>query len=150
LTRAGPVEGTLHLPSAHSLVDSLNHGHAFWTLTDVQVRNGANRIPFFALRMDSVLCAIPPVEENIPAKSVGGPIEDHDVMMLFESGTIAGKLSVTHGVRVSDFIAAHPGLIALRQCRLKLPEMPSEAPLVLVNTACLVGLTEHSHVATSG
>lgn len=145
VTTAGTVEGTLHVPRLHMLLEAVNHGHDFMSLTDVHVRDAPQRIPFFALRRSETLVMAPANDEEIDERGARTSLVDHDVMCLLPTGSISGKLSLLRDVRVSDFLSGARGFFVLRECRAWLSStgFTDERPKVLlVNAARVAGVTE--------
>lgn len=148
VTTAGLVEGTLHVARSHLLVEAVDHGHDFMSLTDVHVRDAPQRIPFFALRRSETLALAPSADTDIDdVANRRASLVDHDVMCLLPMGSISGKLSILRDTRVSDFLSAQRGFIVLRDCRAWLSStgFADERPRVLlVNAARVAGITELS------
>jgi hypothetical protein len=147
VTTAGVVEGTLRVAKSHILLDAVNHGHEFMSLTDVHVRDAPQRIPFFALRRSETLLLVPTsaAEDPDDVAARRGSLVDHDVMCLLPTGSISGKLSILKDARVSDFLANQRAFFVLRECRAWLSAtgfLDERPPVLLVNAARVVGVTE--------
>ena len=143
VTTAGLVQGTLHIPKNHVLLDHLN-AREMLTLTDVLVRDATQRIPFFALRRSQTLAIAPPGDEDV---ADAGPrrasLVHHSVVCLTVGGSVAGKLAVVKDVRVSDFLANQAGFFALGDVRASLGALPAQQlPTLLLNGQLVVGVTE--------
>lgn len=63
LTERGWVEGTLRLPKAVRLVDWLNHGGHFLTLSDVEI--GAAALVYVSLRKSAIRVVVPAGAEDV-------------------------------------------------------------------------------------
>ena len=147
-TSAGFVGGALHVVKNHLLLDSLNHGRDFLTLTGVSIREATELLPFFALRQSETLAILPPPGESLDDDQVRPGMVAHKVMCLLPAaGAISGTVSVLKDVRLSDFLATHHAFFAVRDAHLRLGAFginDTEATAVLVNASRIVGITEFS------
>ncbi len=144
-TSAGLVEGTLHVARLHLLLDAINHGHDFVTLTDVRVRDANERVPFFALRRSETLAVVVPAGEDPDDRKQRPSLVDHEVTCLLPSGAVRGRVALVKDVRLSDWLAGQRGFIVMRESRLWLGAnglSEDQAAVVLVNSQRVVGVTE--------
>jgi hypothetical protein len=141
LTRAGWLTGTLHVPKLQSLLDFLNHPTDFFKLTNASLPHGL-QADFFALQRDSVSLVVPGVEESeLRLNRPAGEHERHDICCLLDTGSLDATLGILKDIRVSDYLHSHSGFCVMRDCKTHGSE-GQEAPIVLVNTDQLVGVTE--------
>ena len=117
LTDRGWIEGTLRLPQAARLVDWLNHGGRFLTLTDVTVQGAT--IPYLSLRRSAVRIAAPLVPEDVSSYTTGGAPTPRAVWCMLADGSVRGVLDVLEHIRVSDFLAHHSGFVGLRDVHVR-------------------------------
>ncbi len=141
LTRAGWLSGTFHVPLKQSMLEYLNHSDLFYKLTDVELPYGMS-VEFFALQRNSVSLVVPLVEESELA--LNHPTGDHvrrEISCLLDSGALDATLGILKDIRVSDYLHTHAGFCVMRNCKTHGVDT-REAPIVLVNTDQMVGVTE--------
>jgi hypothetical protein len=129
------------VPKLQSLLDFLNHPTDFYKLTDASLPHGLHA-DFFALQRDSVSLVIPQVDESeLHLNRPSGDFERHEISCLLNAGALDATLGVLKNTRVSDYLHSHTGFCVMRSCKTH-GAQGQEAPLVLVNTDQLVGVTE--------
>jgi hypothetical protein len=149
LTDLGWLHGTFHLPPHQSLVDFLAPGVHVIKFTRVQLPQSTERIPFVALRRESVVLIEPTLGDDLveTAGSVGRT-SSRDVTCLLAGGQVRGTLEVLVNVRVSDFLRQQASLIVLRRCVFVPYGEPENSPkarqmsCVIVNLSAAVGVAE--------
>jgi hypothetical protein len=149
LTDLGWYAGTCHVPGRQSLVDFLAPGNHTVKLTRVRIPQENDRLPFVAVRRDSILVVEPTqADELVDTPGSGGRTSSHRVGCLLPVGVIQGTLEVLVNVRVSDFLRQQPGLAVLRDCTLVPYGQPADSNqvrklrLALVNLGRVTGLAE--------
>ncbi len=140
----GWIRGEFVLPKLHALLQHLNSTPGFVKLTGAVLPGMQNPIEFVALRSDSFTFIIPTtVDEHVIAAAAQREHNRHSVSCFFSSGYINATLETNLGARVSDFLQSSPRFVAFRDCTLKLTGHPvQEAPLVIVNTSQILGITQ--------
>ena len=149
LTDLGWWAGTFHVPVRQSLVDFLAPGSQTVKLTRVRIPNEAERLPFVAVRRESILVVEPTQpDEPVDTPGAGGRTSSHRIGCLLPEGILHGTLEVLVNVRVSDFLRQQPGLAVLHDCALVPYGQSAESKqtrklrLALVNLGRLTGVTE--------
>ena len=141
-TSAGEIRATFHIPRGHAFADHLAR-FTFWNLTNVSLPGMKEPAPFFSLRSAAALIVIPEAREatlNLPPQQ--GIAERHRIACLLQRfGTVTGAIELRPDARVSDYLMHHSGFFCLRDARLGEEET---FPVVLVNAAALVGVSEPS------
>lgn len=137
------VRGTFHLPKLHAFEEHLARGRAFFSLTNVQLGEGA-ALEFLALRASASHLVVPEVaERELRLKPVVGTLP-REVSCYLEHVAVHGTLELLPGVRTSDFLAHQTGFIMLRACRIvpPLPGRPEPVPVVFVNGGAILAVAE--------
>ncbi len=118
-------------------------------LTRVRVPNETERVPFVALRRDSILVVEPTQsDELVDTAGSGGRTSSHRVGCLLSVGILHGTLEVLVNVRVSDFLRQQPSLAVLHDCALVPYGQPPESNqarrlrVALVNLGRVTGVAE--------
>lgn len=149
LTDLGWCAGTLHVPTRQSLVDFLAPGSPIVKLTRARIPNENERLPFVAVRRDSIIAVEPTqADELVETPGSGGRTSSHRVACLSPVGMLHGTLEVLVNVRVSDFLRQQPSLAVLHDCTLVPYGQPPESNqarklrLVLVNLGRVTGVAE--------
>lgn len=149
LTDLGWWAGTFHVPGRQSLVDFLAPGGHIAKLTRVRVPNESERIPFVAVRRDSIIVVEPTQsDELVDTPGSGGRTSAHRVGCLLPIGVLHGTLEVLVNVRVSDFLRQQPSLAVLHDCVLVPHGQPPESNqarklrVALVNLGRVTGVAE--------
>ncbi len=149
LTDLGWCAGTFHVPGRQSLVDFLAPGNHIVKLTRVRIPNEGERLPFVAVRRDSIMVVEPTQsDELVDTAGSGGRTSSHRVGCLLPAGVLHGTLEVLINVRVSDFLRQQPGLAVLHDCVLVPYGEPPESAqarklrLALVNFGRVTGVAE--------
>lgn len=149
LTDLGWCAGTFHVPGRQSLVDFLAPGNHIVKVTRVRVPNENERLPFVAVRRDSILVVEPTqADELVDTPGSGGRTSSHRVGFLLPVGVLHGTLEVLVNVRVSDFLRQQPGIAVLHDCALLPYGEPPESNqarklrLALVNLGRVTGVAE--------
>jgi hypothetical protein len=149
LTDLGWWAGTFHVPPHQSLVDFLAPGSHIVKLTRVRIPNESERLPFVALRRDSIIVVEPTqADERVDTPGSGGRTSSHRVGCLLPVGVLHGTLEVLVNVRVSDFLRQQPSLAVLRDCVLVPYGQPPESNqarklrVALVNLGRVTGVAE--------
>jgi hypothetical protein len=149
LTDLGWFAGTFHVPGRQSLVDFLAPGNQVVKLTRVRLPNENERIPFVAVRRDSILVIEPTQgDELVDTPGSGGRTSSHRVGCLLSLGMLHGTLEVLVNVRVSDFLRQQPSLAVLYDCALVPYGQPPESTqarklrVAVVNLGRVTGVAE--------
>jgi hypothetical protein len=149
LTNLGWYAGTCHVPVRQSLVDFLAPGSHIVKLTRVRIPNEKDRLPFVAVRRDSITVVEPTqADELVDTAGSGGRTSSHRVGCLLPVGVLHGSLEVLVNVRVSDFLRQQPGIAVLHDCTLVPYGQPPESNqarklrLALVNLGRVTGVAE--------
>jgi len=149
LTDLGWCAGTFHVPGRQSLVDFLAPGNHIVKLTRVRIPNESERLPFVAVRRDSILVVEPTqADKLVDTPGSGGRTSSHRVGCLLPAGVLHGTLEVLVNVRVSDFLRQQPSLAVLHDCALVPYGQPAESTqarklrLALVNLGRVTGVAE--------
>jgi hypothetical protein len=149
LTDLGWCAGTFHVPGRQSLVDFLAPGGHIVKLTRVRIPDESERLPFVALRRDSIMVVEPTqADELVDTPGSGGRTSSHRVGCLLPFGMLHGNLEVLVNVRVSDFLRQQPSLALLHDCVLVPYGQPPESSqarklrLALVNLGRVTGVAE--------
>jgi hypothetical protein len=149
LTDLGWCAGTFHVPGRQSLVDFLAPGGHIVKLTRVRIPDESERLPFVALRRDSIMVVEPTqADELVDTPGSGGRTSSHRVGCLLPFGMLHGNLEVLVNVRVSDFLRQQPSLALLHDCVLVPYGQPPESSqarklrLALVNLGRVNGVAE--------
>jgi hypothetical protein len=149
LTDLGWCAGTFHVPGRQSLVDFLAPGGHIVKLTRVRIPDESERLPFVALRRDSIMVVEPTqADELVDTPGSGGRTSSHRVGCLLAFGILHGNLEVLVNVRVSDFLRQQPSLALLHDCVLVPYGQPPESSqarklrLALVNLGRVTGVAE--------
>ncbi len=149
LTDLGWVAGIFHVPGHQSLVDFLAPGNHIVKLTRVRIPNESERIPFIAVRRDSII-AIEPTQgdELVETPGSSGRTPPLRVGCLLSVGILHGTLEVLVNVRVSDFLRQQPGFAVLHDCVVVSYGQSLESSdarklrVVLVNLGRVTGVAE--------
>lgn len=149
LTDLGWCAGTFHVPGRQSLADFLAPGNHIVKLTRARIPNEHERVPFIAVRRDSILVVEPTQgDELVDTPGSGGRTSSHRVGCLLSTGILHGTLEVLVNVRVSDFLRQQPGLAVLHDCALVPYGQPPESNqarklrVALVNLGRVTGVAE--------
>jgi len=149
LTDLGWCAGTFHVPTRQSLVDFLAPGNHIVKVTRVRIPNENDRLPFVAVRRDSIILVEPTQsDELVDTPGSGGRTSSHRVGCLLPVGLLHGTLEVLVNVRVSDFLRQQPSLAVLHDCSLVPYGQPPESNqarklrLALVNLGRVTGVAE--------
>ncbi len=149
LTDLGWWAGTFHVPGRQSLMDFLAPGGHVVKLTRVRIPNESERLPFVAVRRDTIMVVEPTqADELVDTPGSGGRTSSHRVGCLLPVGVLHGTVEVLVNVRVSDFLRQQPGLAVLRDCVLVPYGQPPESNqarklrLALVNLGRVTGVAE--------
>lgn len=149
LTDLGWCAGTFHVPGRQTLVDFLAPGSPIVKLTRVRIPHENERLPFVAMRRDSILVVEPTQsDELVDTPGSGGRTSSHRVGCLLPAGVLHGTLEVLVNVRVSDFLRQQPSLAVLHECVLVPYGQPPDSNqarklrLALVNLARVSGMAE--------
>jgi hypothetical protein len=149
LTDLGWYAGTFHVPVRQSLMDFLAPGNQVVKLTRVRIPNEEERVPFVAVRRDSIIVVEPTQgDELVDTPGSGGRTSSHRVGCLVPLGILHGTLDVLVNVRVSDFLRQQPGLAVLYDCVLVPYGQPPESTqarklrVALVNLSRVTGVAE--------
>jgi hypothetical protein len=149
LTDLGWYAGTFHVPVRQSLVDFLASGNQVVKLTRVRIPNEEERVPFVAVRRDSIIVVEPTQgDELVDTPGSGGRTSSHRVGCLVPPGILHGTLDVLVNVRVSDFLRQQPSLAVLYDCVLVPYGQPPESTqarklrVALVNLGRVTGVAE--------
>lgn len=147
MTKAGWLQGTLHVPRASKLVMHLNAQPEFVRVTDVSFAGKPHRVPFMSMqRKLMVLLAPSPDETDLSVEDASLPPQR--VFVLLEGGVLAGDLRLRPGVRTSDFFAKQQGFVLLRDCVLRLGDsnasilVEERHPAVLMNASQIIAVAE--------
>ena len=149
LTPLGWLGGTFHVSPTQSLLDFLAPVAPVIKVTDVELPSATRKVPFVALRRDSITMIEPTLSDDL-IEPVGsrGRTSPHEVVCLFPHGELRGTLEVLVNVRVSDFLRQQSTFVVLRQCIYapynECDDSPRARQLLtaLVNLANAIGVAE--------
>lgn len=145
-TRAGWIEGTLHVPEKQPLLDFLNAGQDFYTMTDVRLASGT-KLSFLALARSGILFVEPTTEEMVETvQRTSTRTKLRQVSCLFDGGMVMGTLAMPSELRVSDELMQSQAFVVLGNCTIGVdgglsPRMEA-AVTVLFQTSQLVAVAE--------
>jgi hypothetical protein len=148
-TRAGWIEGKLHVPESMPLLDFLNSKNTFFNLTDVRI-GGDTKLKFLALSRAGIVFVEPTNEEKIEAMlRTSTRTKLRQVSCLFDGGMVMGTLAIGAEHRVSDDLMASQDFVLLGNCTVGVddhgapgqPKMESVSSL-LFQTTHLVAVAE--------
>lgn len=151
-TRAGWMRGVFHIPELHGFLDYLMRGGEFLKLTDVTLPYLQKRLGFFGIRREEALMIIPDcAEDMLKLPRAVGRSRNLLVHFLLTNGYIKGSVTLDAGVRISDFLLKGHPWVVLRTSVLGpnpkatlVPGAGARYPLVLLNTAAILGASEES------
>jgi hypothetical protein len=149
-TPRGWLFGTFHVGEATMFLDAVNNVLNFFKLTDVELMESEDHIPFFALQRDSAMLIIPNEHaDRIETAKHSGDMIEKEITVMLEMGMIHGTVRMLPDLRFSDFLLKSTGFFVMRNCISSLWEndpMPSsERPIlqyVLVNARRVLGASE--------
>jgi hypothetical protein len=118
LTALGWLNGTLHVPSHLVLSEFLALGSHPLKLTEAQVPNEPDRLPFVALRRDALVIVTPGLAEEGEGTEASDYTTDLQVACLLPMGLLRGTLRVIYNLRLSDHLQQTGHLLTLNRCLL--------------------------------
>lgn len=147
----GWMTGAFHVDEGRYFTEWINRPVGFLPLTDALIPNQQEAIPFFALQKDAAHLIVPTEDDGQlePAITPGGKAASQISCML-PLGFVNGEIHMISNMRVSDFLTHHPGFFILRNCTSSLWQSkdpvtaPPVAPVVIINTHHVIGVTEMS------
>jgi hypothetical protein len=144
LSDFGWIDGTFVIPKLNSFVDYLNSSQRYVKLTDVTMPGLEPRLPFFALAQDAYTLILPDANDEHLASAIPHvQSRTHSISCVFASGWISGKLDTIPSARVSDFLGQGREFFLLRDCAIQVRgQAPRLAPIVIVNSARILGVSE--------
>lgn len=144
---SGWIEGTLHVPQALPLLDFLNEGRRFFTLTDVTLERGVT-LPFLALARSAVVFVEPQLDELVEGSArTSVRTKIRQVSCLFPGGMVMGSLALREDARVSDELLDSGSFFLVANCTVgtdaagKAPTMAAMAHVIL-QASKVVGVAE--------
>jgi hypothetical protein len=149
LVRGYWVCGGICLPARRALQDHLSQSEPFLRLRSARIAGTASELAFLALRRDCVSMIAPSEHAERLQRGGLGRQQEQRITCLLEAGVVTGTLELMANLRVSDHLMREPGFIVLRDCGLvwaarRAPApFPSPAPILLVNTSHILGVTDH-------
>lgn len=116
-TTAGTCRGTLRVPPGTTMLEHVNRAGEHLRLADAHVEDESQGIPFLAVRRNSVNVIVPRGTAGLETAAHRGT-EDNmaDVAGVLEGLRFQGKVHVAPGQRLTDFFAAAPAFVAVRDC----------------------------------
>lgn len=146
-TTAGWIEASFLIPAKRSLIDYSNQAHDFFKLKDVSLPGLKEPIPFFALQRHSVILMLPEEAEEGVDSSIGAAKDDKDVSCAIDQGVVSGSLSVSTGLRMSDFMIKPQLFFYLKNCTLFMrssgaPQITRNVPMIIINRQKILGVSE--------
>jgi hypothetical protein len=118
LTQLGWLNGTLHVPSQLALSDYLALGSHPLKLTQAQVPNEADRLPFLAFRREALVLVAPGLVEEGEGAEGSDYTTDLQVACLLPVGILRGTLRVIYNLRLSDHLQQTGHFLTLHRCLL--------------------------------
>ena len=144
---SGWIEGTLHVPQALPLLDFLNEGRRFFTLTDVTLERGVT-FPFLALARSAIIFVEPHAEELVEGSAhTSVRTRLRQVSCLFPGGMVMGSLGLREDARVSDELLDSGSFFLVANCTVgtdsagTAPTMAAMAH-VLLQASKVIGVAE--------
>jgi len=149
LTGLGWLHGTLHVPSHLALADFLALGSQPLKLTEAQVPNEPDRLPFVALRRDALVLVAPGLVEG-EGTEVSDYTTDLQVACLLPMGILRGTLRVIYNLRLSDHLQQTGRLLTLHRCLLAPYGGTANSPGARGLNAVIVNLDHAFGIAEGG
>lgn len=151
LTLAGWIVGKIHVAEDWRMVDFLDHAQDFFALADVILEGRPKVIPLFTLQRSAILFIVVETDEELgPAMAARNQV-NHSVSCLLENGTLFGRIEITQGVRLSDYLSRHSGFVLVRDCHFHLQNPWEDRAIdhretaVLLNPQAVIGVSEAAH-----
>jgi hypothetical protein len=150
LTRAGWLTGTLRVPKLHTLADHVETAQRFFRLSDVQLPDTTEKVPFLALQRSAAIF-ITPLDGQM--RNYDRPVpevaSEEEIAFLFDHSMLVGTVDVLYGTRVSDMLMHQNEFIPVRRCSLRAasylpPEAYATHDFVLVNRLQILGVVERT------
>ncbi|HET7711348.1 MAG TPA: hypothetical protein VFL80_05410 [Thermoanaerobaculia bacterium] len=140
----GWIRGDFILPKLHALLQHLNSTPGFVKMGNVLLPGVQKPIEFVAFRSEAFTLIVPTEDDHVIAgAAVQRELSRHSVSCFFASGYLNATLETIGGARVSDFLQSTQRFVAFRDCTIRLSgHAPQEAPLVIVNTAQILGISQ--------
>lgn len=148
LTSAGWIVGKLHVASEWRMISYLNSAPEFFMIADVVIEGRAKVLPLFTLQRSAIVFIVVETEED---RATDMPVRngvEHSVSCLMRNGSLDGRLDVTRGVRLSDFLSKARGFVLLRDAHFQLRNpwdtrtIDHREPVVLLNPNAVIGVSE--------
>lgn len=148
LSSLGWLSAKVHVGEVNFFLDALNSIPYFLRLSEVVFENG-RKLPFFGLQRHGTHIVIPHDDLELVARANPAEREVKRVGCLLTSGNIEGDLRLLPEVRVSDYMAKCSSYFPLFQTTgsiWKEEDRPrkrfADAPVALINSEAIVGITE--------
>ena len=147
-TPAGWIVGKLHVGGERSMVDFLDHSQEFFSLADVVLEGRPKVIPLFTLQRSAILFLIVETEEGLEPALLPRNLVEHAISCLLANGTLYGRVKITRGLRLSDYLSRKSGFVLVRDCHFRLQNPWEERTIdhressVLLNPQAVIGVSE--------
>lgn len=147
-TPAGWIVGKLHVGAERSMVDFLDHTQEFFSLADVVLEGRPKVIPLFTLQRSAILFLVLETEEGLEPTLLPRNLVEHTISCLLANGTLYGRVNITRGVRLSDYLSRKRGFVLVRECHFRLQNPWEERAIdhresaVLLNPQAVIGVSE--------
>ncbi len=147
-TPAGWIVGKLHIGAERSMVDFLDHTQEFISLADTILEGRPKVIPLFTLHRSAILFLVAETEEDVESGMRPRNLVEHPVSCLLANGTLYGRVNITRGVRLSDYLSRQKGFVLVRDCHFRLQNpwedrgLDHREPAVLLNPEAVIGVSE--------
>lgn len=145
-TSAGACRGTLQLPPATAILDFLNRAGEHLRLGEAHVEGDPQGVPFLAVRRDDVRLVLPRDAQGqelaVSARGAEGRVVE--LAGLMNGCRFQGKVQLAPGQRLTDFFAAAPSFVAVRDCTAWLArrDEPLRAGVALVRAHAVVAFSD--------
>jgi len=144
---SGWIEGTLHVPQRLPLLDFLNEGRRFFTVTEVCLERGVN-LPFLALARSAIVFVEPQVDELVEGSARSSVrTRVRQVSCLFPGGMVMGAMALREDARVSDELLDSGRFFLVANCTVGTDSAGSAPTMaatthVLLQASKLIGVAE--------
>jgi hypothetical protein len=148
LTTAGWIVGKLHVAAEWRMISYINHVPEFFTLADVILEGRAQVLPLFTLQRSAIQFVVVETEEDRQLDLPPRNQVTHMVSCLMQNGALHGRVDITRGVRLSDFLSRAKGFVLLRDAHYHVRNPWDERtiehrePVVLLNPHVVIGVSE--------
>jgi hypothetical protein len=146
LTPAGWFDGDLRVPQGTTLLDHLNRAGALIRLGKVGVEGYEEVLPFASVQRGWARLVTCADAAELEAVEHPGAVQ-HEVAAVLDVASVRGSVALAGSQRVSDFFAAAPDFVAVRDASVWLrrpgPEGRSQRqPALLVHVPSIVAMSD--------